>query len=634
MNCRLVKYFVSILHLFFIMASAQAQVLNNNGAIGNITSGTVVSGGTFVNTSGTISNAGILTLSADLTNSATIDGNGIYNIAGDFTNNSVFTAGTSTVTFNGSAAQTLDGTAITTFNNIVQSNSAGVSLGQDANLVDELSVSSGTFTTTGFDFTLISDASRTARIAEIPAGADITGNIVTQRYSGIGPTDWRFLSSAVSGATIADWADDFPTTGFTGSTQPGLSFVSIYSYDESVAGVADNGYVPATSTADPIVSGLGYWVYLGDNPITFSVTGPPHTFTVTPTVTYSVSAGMADDGWNLIANPYPSAIDWDDASWTKTNVDDAVYIYNSNTGTFASYVGGVGVNGGSRYIASQQAFWVKANASSPAITMVEDIKADQDPSHLKLLSTENTSHYPMAFSDFPVPPNTNSIPNSILLTASGNGYSDETFIRFKPGSTGGFDGESDAWKLENPNAAAPNFSSVIMDSLDLSINNLPDLTYDIIIPIRLRVPVTGTYTISRDSSLLLTSNACVMLEDLVNNSMIDLFSNVSYSFIISDTTSAPRFLLHICDSAASTGVSEKKEESSGMKVIYDNGDIYLAFDLAEASDVNISVYNLLGAQVLTKNAHGVHKGRIKLDLDNISAGMYVAVAGLSLNLRC
>jgi len=175
------------------MASAQAQVLNNNGAIGNITSGTVVSGGTFVNTSGTISNAGILTLSADLTNSATIDGNGIYNIAGDFTNNSVFTAGTSTVTFNGSAAQTLDGTAITTFNNIVQSNSAGVSLGQDANLVDELSVSSGTFTTTGFDFTLISDASRTARIAEIPAGADITGNIVTQRYSGIGPTDWRFL---------------------------------------------------------------------------------------------------------------------------------------------------------------------------------------------------------------------------------------------------------------------------------------------------------------------------------------------------------------------------------------------------------------------------------------------------------
>ncbi len=53
-------------------------------------------------------------------------------------------------------------------------------------------------------------------------------------------------------------------------------------------------------------------------------------------------------GWNLVGNPYPSPIDWDAASgWTKTNVDNATYRHVNNA-TWASYVGGVGTNGGSQ----------------------------------------------------------------------------------------------------------------------------------------------------------------------------------------------------------------------------------------------------------------------------------------------
>ncbi len=510
-------------------------------------------------------------LTSSSTGARTLASSGTIGVSGTFTigTNSYTTTG-STVNFNGASPQTIS--SAFTFNNLSQNNSAGLSLGANVNLTGALTIGSGIFTATGFNFTLKSTASGTARIAAIPNGSNFVGNIIMERYTGSGPTDWRFFSSAVSGATIADWADDFATSGFTGSTDPTNSFVSIYSYNEAVGGTQDNGYVAATNVTNSISNAKGFWVYLGPNPTTYEVTGPPNTFTISPTVTYSVSAGAADDGWNMVANPYPSAIDWDDLNWTKTNLDDAVYIYNSSTGSFASYVAGLGVNGGSRYIASQQGFWVKANAAAPILTMVENVKASTNPSYLKTSPEKNISHYPMAFKDFSVPQNNNVIANSIRLTANGNGYDDETFIRFMPGATNNFDGQLDAWKMENLNPLLSNLSSVVNDTMDLSINSYPDLTSDIIIPIRMIVPSTGIYSIRRDSTLMLPMSSCVILEDLANGNMTDFRSNVSYSFTISDTTKAPRFLLHIYTPISKKAIHAKcSGDGNGMAIAKGTG---------------------------------------------------------------
>jgi len=489
------------------------------------------------------------------TSTVTLAAAGTVGIAGTFTPGTPsYTVTGSTVHFNGGAAQTIPAF---TFNNLSQTNTAGVSLTGNVNLNGTLTINSGLFTTTGQNFTLVSNASGTARIAEITgggAGPNITGNIIMQRYT-TGPTQWRFLCSAVSGATIGSWIDDFTTSGFTGSDCPptnctgGCSatcnFASVYSYDETVAGTSGNGFVAATNTTNTIDINKGLWVYLGANPLTFDVTGPPNKFTQAPAITFTASGGSDHDGWNQIANPFPSAIDWDDADWTKTNVDDTHYIWNSN-GSYASYsTTGGGVNGGTRYIASQQSFWVKANAGSPVISMNEGVKAAaQNPSFLRMAHSPNTSNYPIAFKDFPVPLNTNDIPNSLLLTASGNGYDDEMKILFMPGATNNFDNNADAWKLTNA-ANVQNFSSVISGNKDLAINCLPALTADVSIPIRLKVPVTGTYSIKRDNILMLPMSSCVILEDKVTASMINLRTTVTYTFTIADTTASPRFILHI-----------------------------------------------------------------------------------------
>lgn len=512
--------------------------------------GNWINNGTFNHNNGTVTFNGTTTISGTGTSNfggVTISGtlnapSGNINIAKNFTNNGTFNHNNGTVTFNGTAAQNIGGTVITDFYGMTHAGSGGLSLAQDVNLIDVLSITSGTFTTTGYNFTLKSTASRTARIAPISAGANISGNIIHERYSGTGPTDWRFLCSSVSGNTLQDWNNEIVTSGFTGSDFPSMPFVSIWWYDETQPGNLDMfGFQPATNVTDPVVAGRGYWVYLGPNPVTFNSIGNPYKFSQSPTVTYTNSGSIDDDGWNLVANPYPSAIDWDNANWTKSNLDNAIYVYNSSTGSYASYVGGVGTNGGSRYIASQQAFYVKANAASPSLGAVENVKASTNPSHLKMAHTPNTSLYPMAFKDFPIPQNTNNNPNSILLTASGGGYDDETFIQFTPAGTNDFDETLDAFKL----FGSLNLTSVQDDTIDYSINRMPALTSDVSVKLRLTVPATGTYSIRRDSILMLPLSSCIFLEDLANGNMTDLRQNISYTFSISDTVTVPRFMLHI-----------------------------------------------------------------------------------------
>jgi hypothetical protein len=125
-----------------------AQVLSNNGAVLSISSGAnICNVGTVVNTSGTIENNGIITITSDITNNSTISGNGLYSIAGNFTNNSIFNSGASTINFNGSIVQTINGSASTIFNNLNINNSNGVNLAVNSGVSGNLNFISGVVNT-------------------------------------------------------------------------------------------------------------------------------------------------------------------------------------------------------------------------------------------------------------------------------------------------------------------------------------------------------------------------------------------------------------------------------------------------------------------------------------------------------
>ena len=407
---------------------------------------------------------------------------------------------------------------------IVNRSSGTVTIGNSLQIYNLVSVLDGTLAS-GNNLTLLSNASATARVGELASSADITGNVTVQRYIPAGADGWMCIAAPVSGAALQQWDDDFVTGGFSGSQYPtAVTGASIVGYDESLPGYYDDGYVDPTGITDPITPRVGYWAYVLNTPLTIDVTGPILKKTQTFPVTYTDDPAMSadEDGWNLIANPYPSTIDWDAVGWTKTNIADAVYCYSADLDQYTTYIAGIGTNGGSNLIASSQAFLVQTTGISPVLRLDETVKSTSDAPFLRTQSV---------------------IDDLVKLNLNGNNYSDETFIRFNSNATSSFDLTLDAKKFYSFNYLVPGMAT-ISGNTEMAVNSLPLLNNSISIPLKVIVGVSGNYTINIDTSSRIPQNTCLVLEDLLTGVQTDLRVANSYTFYIQDTTSYPRFVIH------------------------------------------------------------------------------------------
>ncbi|MGD0583691.1 MAG: gliding motility-associated C-terminal domain-containing protein [Bacteroidales bacterium] len=167
--------------IFLPHQQASAQVINNYGAVFNVTSGTCVNSKDANNTAGTLSNGGILTLTGNFTNTvvATTSGNGIYRIGGNWLNTGTFTPDTSTVYFNGSANQTITNPVGETFYNLYLSNTGAPSsnlleLNNNVTVQNKLTMSVGFIQSLPFELLLV-NASPNALNYTVGSGSRIIG---------------------------------------------------------------------------------------------------------------------------------------------------------------------------------------------------------------------------------------------------------------------------------------------------------------------------------------------------------------------------------------------------------------------------------------------------------------------------
>lgn len=477
-----------------------------------------------------------LNIDNDLNNNGTLDvtaSNFQINLAHDFNNFGTFLQNQGTIVLDGTTGQTVTGGAPYNLYNITLNNISGVIQNIDLNIEGVLTPTVGTWDVNLFNVVLLSNASGTAAIGEIGPTGDFLGNVTMQRFI-TGATDWRFLASPVLGSTLADWQDDFITSGYTGSTYPTFSFVSVYTYDETVAGDKDQGYTAPGGSGDATTPGLGFWVYMGPNPVTVDVTGQPFKGVQNFNITHTANFGNLDDGWNMVANPYPCPIDWDAPGWTMgTGINGQIQIWNAAAQQYATYIlgsGGVGTNGGSNIITSSQAFWVKADdVGTYTLTSDETVKAPGTDPYIRAQSSNSFA---------------SSNQYGFKLKVTGNSYSDETIIRFDPSATNNFDPSLDGNKFWSFNPSVPGIATV-MSSIEYAINTLPTLTANISIPVFVKVGVTGNYTISvNDFISTFPGSSCLVLEDLVTGTQTNL-RNASYTCNISSSTSTPRFVIHV-----------------------------------------------------------------------------------------
>ncbi len=206
----------------------------------------------------------------------------------------------------------------------------------------------GQLTVTG---TLSNNAGNNGLIIESNSGG--TGSLLhntdnvpatIQRY--INGGGYHFVSVPIDGT---------PTAGM---------FMNSYLYDfDAVAqdwtGVGDD---PTTV----ITNDQGYMIWYTGGTTTYEFTGDliSENFTVaTPAAASEFNDPNYDGGYNLVPNPYPSAIDWDAAAgFTESNLFETIWIYNRDAGNYGAYVrdAGSGTNDVSNIIPVGQSFFVQA----------------------------------------------------------------------------------------------------------------------------------------------------------------------------------------------------------------------------------------------------------------------------------
>ncbi len=300
-----------------------------------------------------------------------------------------------------------------------------------------------------------------------------TGSARTQVQLSVmieGNQGWRMVGSPVR-TVFADLTDGFHTQGFTGATYP-AKHPNLLWYDETYAGTDNQRWRKPANLADSVVAGRGYMFYVFGEipsepdyddpayalPKALEVTGPQTPLTAGTfsfPVTYTTAA---DSGWNLVANPLASTIDWDHASWTKTNLDNSVYVWsdsaNAGLGDYLYWNGTTG-SLGDGLIAPMQAFWVKANADSPELVIDE------------AAATTGGTFYRHIPND--------SIPVLEFTITSGN-WSKKTYLMFSENGKKGMD-PWDAWHLVPMNPDFLEFYTEGAEGQPLSIQHLPRRLY-------------------------------------------------------------------------------------------------------------------------------------------------------------
>jgi len=352
---------------------------------------------------------GTITINGTLRNPGTLTVKGFFNVNGSFI------PATGTVTFNGSSIQKITGPSTINFYNFIDKNNVSLALSVNANIYGTFSMTNGSvFSTNSYAFTLKSiSPTETGRIASLPNSYTFTGNITQERY--IKGAGWHMIGNTVTTSTV-----------------------SAMEYDETAHGNLNVGYTVGTLTP-----GVGGFIQtVGDTVL--SVTGP---FTK-GTQLYSLSLSgldMTNDGWNLLANPYPSEINIDSPSFSMSGTTNMIYVWDWTSQSYLWWKKG---SGGTyqNVIAQGQAFWTQAINNTAYVKMGEASKVSSTSPFYRASST--------VIPAIQVTLNANNF-NSILFTTMGDFMND-----YDPNTDGQYLESASTLKSELYTKSADNYRLV------------------------------------------------------------------------------------------------------------------------------------------------------------------------------
>ena len=523
---------------------------------------------------------------------------GRLHIKGNLVNNGTAALGTGSVVFDGPYPQNITGN--NDFGTLEVDNSMMISINSGTQTVSGIVIlTNGLFYTYGNPLILKSDASGIAQIAGGGNG-DIEGTLTAQRYIPAAPTTSaapynHLIASPLKTDTIVDtglsgFADDFSLVPNSYGSSPTGTF---FGFLESAGGSGSPFSYSCLRAPSQIVNMNGYAAKIV-GATTLDITGT-YKHHVSPIKNLSYTPGSGGNGWNLVGNPYPSAIDWNATNgWVKNYITNSIYVWDPAIEQFTSYNGTVGTNGGTRYIAPFQAFFVVANDYNPMISAMQTSRVTSASNFYK----------------------TDEVAELIRLkVTSGSGHQDETVVYFDINASQDMDG-FDSYKIRSMNGQAPMLASKLYEN-NVSINALPGYTTESVIPLVFAGP-SGNYSITASELLGFGGGNPVYLEDAVTGTIQEITETSSYDFTATGNDEN-RFSIKFDDPMV-TGI---ETADNAVKFYESNGQIIIEADGISGNKASFTMYNSAGQAIIPGQSVQLNSGRCAVDAPELAAGIYI-----------
>ncbi len=409
----------------------------------------------------------------------------------------------------------------------------------------------------GGDIRIKSDASSTGSLIHFSPGVNA---VIERRISGAPvPTEGTATAYHMVSIPLSQAANP-KSALFMGSY--------LYSFDA----VSQTWTPMGPGTDNELFVYKGYMVYYPNAETVYEFSGPLNTGTFFMPVINGSGNGFT--GFNLVPNPYPSAINWDlSAGWSKTNLNSSIWIWDPAKGQYVSYVSGAETNDGTQFIPVGQSFFVQAQASGsdPELTVNNDARVHSSQAFYKNQK--------------------NQTDELLRIRALANNYSDEMVVRFLADATPGHDSRFDAAKMYGA-AEAPQLYSQAVDGQKLSIYSHPHPTENISIPVGFELEADGPAKLVFEGAGTFDEETMVLLEDLLEGKIIDLRIDSEYSFAHDSGNDPDRFLLHL-QLKSITGTEALPQETA-YQIFTANRHIYVNVPSLDGQTAEVEVFDLLG----------------------------------------
>jgi hypothetical protein len=342
-------------------------------------------------------------------------------------------------------------------------------------------------------------------------------------------------------------------------------------------------------------------------------TGALNTGTQSTTVSLTGTGSMS--GFNLIGNPYPSAVNWNMAN--TNNIESSIWYRSqnkSNTYIFDTYnaSSGKGTNNNEKaevtgIIPPMQAVWVRVipTETSGTVGFTNDMRCHT-----------GSGNYLKA----------DVVASTIRLQISNGTNTDEMIIAFDAKASNGID-KYDSKKMFNNNVSIAEIYSMV-SAEKLVINGMQSFDSTTVIPLGFKTAKKGIFTLSA-TEIQGIDGFPVVLEDKILNITQDLTKTPIYAFI-SDSVDTNRFVIRLkADVTTETTTANTLTNNENAIVVYSKAHEAIVKTASDNSNGLVIIFDLLGNQIaqsvitgtettIEVPTAGVYFVKVKTDNDSVT----------------